>query len=58
MGGQIRNLGSIDERSAIVAEKTRIGEWEIDTVIGQNLQGDLVTIVDLVYKFNLIIKGG
>src|SRR5664279_164876 len=44
----------IDERPAIVAEKTRIGDWEIDTVIGQNHQGALVTIVDRVSKFTLI----
>jgi len=54
--GQIRNRVSIDERPAIVAEKTRIGDWEIDTVIGQNHQGALVTIVDRVSKFTLIKK--
>lgn len=54
--GQIRNRVSIDERPAIVEEKTRIGDWEIDTVIGQNHQGALVTIVDRVSKFTLIKK--
>jgi IS30 family transposase len=54
--GQIRNRVSIDERPAIVAEKTRIGDWEIDTVIGQNHQGALVTIVDRMSKFTLIKK--
>ena len=54
--GQIRNRVSIDERPAIVAEKARIGDWEIDTVIGQNHQGALITIVDRVSKFTLIKK--
>ena len=54
--GQIRNRVSIDESPAIVAEKTRIGDWEIDTVIGQNHPGALVTIVDRVSKFTLIKK--
>ena len=54
--GQIRNRTSIDERPAVVAEKSRIGDWEIDTVIGQNHQGALVTIVDRVSKFTLIKK--
>jgi transposase, IS30 family len=54
--GQIRNRVSIDERPTIVAEKTRIGDWEIDTVIGQNHQGALVTLVDRVSKFTLIKK--
>jgi IS30 family transposase len=52
--GQIRNRISIDDRPMIVTEKTRIGDWEIDTVIGtcdlqvKNHQGALVTIVDRV----------
>jgi IS30 family transposase len=54
--GQIRNRVSINERPVIVAEKIRIGDWEIDTVIGQNHQGALVTIVDRVSKFTLIKK--
>jgi transposase, IS30 family len=54
--GQIKNRVSIDERPAIVAQKTRLGDWEIDTVIGKNHQGALVTIVDRVSKFTLIKK--
>jgi transposase, IS30 family len=54
--GQIRNRVSIDERPEIVAQKTRLGDWEIDTVIGQNHQGALVTIVDRVSRFTLIKK--
>lgn len=40
----------------IVGEKKRLGDWEIDTVIGKNHQGALVTIVDRVSKFTLIKK--
>ncbi|MDP3877946.1 MAG: IS30 family transposase [Methylobacter sp.] len=54
--GQIRNRVSIDERPEIVTQKARIGDWEIDTVIGKNHQGALVTIVDRVSKFTLIKK--
>ena len=54
--GQIRNRVSIDERPAIVTQKTRLGDWEIDTVIGKNHQGALVTIVDRVSKYTLIKK--
>ena len=54
--GQIRNRISIDERPEIVEQKTRIGDWEIDTVIGKNHQGALVTIVDRMSKFTLIKK--
>ena len=44
--GQIKNAVSIDERPAIVDEKSRIGDWEIDTVIGKNHKQALVTIVE------------
>lgn len=54
--GQIRNRVSIDDRPVIVSEKTRLGDWEIDTVIGKNHQGALVTIVDRVSKLTLIKK--
>ena len=54
--GQIRNRISIEERPDIVETKTRIGDWEIDTVIGKNHKGALVTIVDRVSKFTLIKK--
>ena len=54
--GQIRNWISIDERPEIVKHITRIGDWEIDAVIGQHHQGALVTIVDRVSKFTLIKK--
>ncbi|TXL03434.1 IS30 family transposase, partial [Methylococcaceae bacterium CS1] len=54
--GQIRNRVSIEERPEVVETKTRIGDWEIDTVIGKNHKGALVTIVDRVSKFTLIKK--
>ncbi len=54
--GQIRGRVSIDDRPAIVSEKTRLGDWEIDTVIGKNHQGALVTIVDRASKLTLIKK--
>jgi IS30 family transposase len=44
--GQLCNRVSIDQRPDIVDEKSRIGDWEIDTVMGQNHKGALVTIVE------------
>lgn len=44
--GQIRNRVSIDDRPAIVESKRRVGDWEIDTVIGKGHQGALVTLVE------------
>lgn len=54
--GQIRNRVSINDLLMIVSEKTRLGDWDIDTVIGKNHQGALVTIVDRVSKLSLIKK--
>ena len=54
--GQIRNRVSIDERPIIVSEKARLGDWEIDTAIGKNHQGALVTIVGRAPKFTLAKK--
>jgi len=54
--GQIRNRISIDERPDIVEQKSRLGDWEIDTVIGKNHKGALVTIVERKSKFTLIKK--
>ena len=50
----IKDKVSIDKRAKIVEDKSRIGDWEIDTVIGANHKGVLVTIVDRKSKFVLI----
>ena len=52
--GQIIGRISIDERPDIVDEKTRIGDWEADTVIGKGHQGVLVTLADRCSKKTLI----
>jgi len=52
--GQMVGRVSIDNRPAIVDAKKRIGDWEIDTVIGKHHQGALVTIVERKSKFTLI----
>ena len=44
--GQIKNQVSIDDRPEIVDNKTSVGDWEIDTVIGKNHKGAIVTIVE------------
>lgn len=51
--GHIKNRVSIDERPAIVDAKKRVGDWEIDLVIGKNHSGALVTIVDRATSFTV-----
>ena len=54
--GHIKDRVSIDERPLIVEEKSRVGDWEIDTVIGKNHHQGIVTIVDRHSKFTLMKK--
>ena len=49
--GHIKNRVSIDERPVIVDEKGRVGDWEIDLVIGKGHSGALVTIVERATSF-------
>jgi IS30 family transposase len=54
--GQIKNRVNIDKRSILVERKSRFGDFEVDTVIGKNHKGALVTLVDRNSKFTLIKK--
>ena len=54
--GIIIDRVSIDKRPKIVNRKNRIGDFEIDTVIGRHHIGALVTVVDRKSKFTLIKK--
>jgi len=51
--GCIKNRVSIDERPTIVDDKSRIGDWEIDLVIGKGHSGALVTIVERQTSFTV-----
>ena len=44
--GQIPNRTSIDERPQVVMERSRLGDWEVDTIIGKGKKGAIVTLVD------------
>lgn len=47
---------SIDDRPQVVDDKARVGDWEIDTVIGKGHQGALVTAVERVTNFTLVAQ--
>ena len=49
----IKNKRNISDRPKVVEDKSRIGDWEIDTVIGAKHEGALVTIVDRKSKYLL-----
>jgi IS30 family transposase len=54
--GKIPKRVSIEQRSAIVDQRKRLGDWEADTVIGQKSRYALVTLVDRKSRFTLIKK--
>jgi len=54
--GQLPNRKSIAERPAVVAEKTRLGDWEADTIIGKNHQQAIVSLVERRSKLTLLAK--
>jgi IS30 family transposase len=52
----IKNKVSIEERPAIVDAKTRCGDWEIDTIIGKDGKGAILTITERRTGFLLMEK--
>ena len=54
--GTIPNRRSIEHRPAIVETRSRIGDWEVDTVIGKNHRQAIVSIVERKSGFTLIRK--
>ncbi len=54
--GIIPNRLSIEDRPAIVETRSRIGDWEADTVIGRNHRHAIVSIVERKSGFTLIRK--
>ena len=49
--GQIPGKRSIDERPKEIDERTRLGDWEGDTVVGKGHQGVVVTCVDRASRY-------
>ena len=52
--GQLKNRVSIDERPAIVDERQRIGDWEMDLIIGRSGGSVLMTAVERKTRFTII----
>jgi len=46
----------IDERPDIVEEKVRLGDWELDTIIGSGQSGAIVSMVDRASKLTKLAK--
>ncbi len=53
---KIKDRVSIAERPEIINNKQRFGDWEVDTIIGKNQKGAIVTIVERTTGFFMIRK--
>lgn len=51
--GQSKGRVSTDDRPEVVDEKARVGDWEIDTMIGKGHSGTLVTVVERSTNFTV-----
>ena len=54
--GKIKGRVDITQRPDIVNKRLRIGDWEVDSVIGCMNQSSIVTLVERVSRYTTIIK--
>ena len=51
--GAIQNRVAIELRPSVVADKSRVGDWEGDTVVGRMQVGGIVTMVERKTRYTL-----
>ncbi len=54
--GQLVNRVSIDERPTVVDDRSRLGDWELDTIIGKGHKQAIVSIIERKSRLTLIHK--
>ncbi len=54
--GKIKNRVSIDERPAIVDTRQRLGDWEVDTIIGKGHRHVIVSLTERKSRLALLRK--
>ncbi|MFQ5752692.1 MAG: IS30 family transposase [bacterium] len=54
--GSIKNRVSIDDRPDVVEKRSRIGDWEADTIIGKGHKQALVSLTERKSRLSLIYK--
>jgi transposase, IS30 family len=52
----IKNRIFIDQRPDVINSRQRYGDWEIDTIVGKNNKGSIVTLVERKSAFTLMAK--
>ncbi len=54
--GQLLNRVSIDQRPAIVDTRSRMGDWELDTIIGKGHKQAIVSLTERKSRLTLLAK--
>ncbi len=54
--GKVPDRVGIEERPAVVDEKTRIGDWEMDTIVGKDQKSGLLVATERRTKFTVVRK--
>jgi len=54
--GKLPNRRSIEERPEIVNQRQRIGDWEVDTMIGKGHRQAIVTLTERKSRFSMLRK--
>jgi len=52
--GKLPNRVSIEERPQVVEQRERLGDWEIDTLVGTGRRGALVSLVERKSRYTLL----
>jgi len=52
----IKDKRSIEERPSMVDDQSRIGDWEVDTIVGPSNKGAMLTMMDRKSGFLLLRK--
>jgi len=52
----IKNRVFIDQRPEVINSRQRYGDWEIDTIVGKNNKGAILTLVERKSAFTLMAK--
>ena len=54
--GKLPNCRSIEERPAIVSARKRLGDWEVDTLVGRQQKQAMVTLTERKSRFTFVRK--
>jgi len=54
--GKLKNRVSIDQRPAIVDTRQRLGDWEVDTIIGKGHRHAIVSLTERKSRYALLKK--